>query len=440
MKKGRIILTVVLIAMIGWGWFSQTAFSANQTESYHAAITEADACYEKQLYQKAIILYEDALKLKEDKEIREKWLRSYESASEAEEITNSDYINAMKKVVEIYPKRTDLWEALIKEAINRKDFKEAKDYYEDAIDVGADKDVISKYKNTIYYSVSENNRIFASVLMSSQGYFTVFDGNKWGVIDSAGKWIYECIYDYAGPVINNDVYFLTTSKDSRIYNNSKVAQAIFTEKSLTSKVISEGIVPLCSESVWKFYDYQDEKYILDSYDDVSCFIDGKAAIKNSGKWSVIDKSGTAVSDKEFDDIKLLGTGEYVVNGIMIASVNGKYGIYDASGKSKSDFTASNMDKCMGGNIAFEDSKGKWGFVNGEGKIVIEPDFDEAMSFSNGLAAVRSGDKWGFINESGELVIEYQYSDGGYFNNNGICFVGLSDEQLYMISLRFKGEK
>lgn len=87
-------------------------------------------------------------------------------------------------------------------------------------------------------------------------------------------------------------------------------------------------------------------------------------------------------------------------------------------------------------IAYKDSNGKWGFVNNDGKTVIEPKFDEAMSFSNGLAAVRSGDKWGFIDDSGELVIDYKYSDGGYFTNNGICFVGLSDEQMHMISLRF----
>ena len=91
---------------------------------------------------------------------------------------------------------------------------------------------------------------------------------------------------------------------------------------------------------------------------------------------------------------------------------------------------------MGGKIAYKDSKGKWGFVNSDGKTAIEPKYDEAMSFSNGLAAVRSGDKWGFINESGELVIDYKYSDGGYFTNNGVCFVGLSDEQMYMITLRF----
>ena len=44
--------------------------------------------------------------------------------------------------------------------------------------------------------------------------------------------------------------------------------------------------------------------------------------------------------------------------------------------------------------------GKWGFIDKTGHYVINPQFDEADSFSDGLAAVRIGDsttgKWGFI--------------------------------------------
>jgi len=39
-------------------------------------------------------------------------------------------------------------------------------------------------------------------------------------------------------------------------------------------------------------------------------------------------------------------------------------------------------------IAFKNNN-KWGFVNEEGKIVIEPQYDNAKSFSYGLAAVFS---------------------------------------------------
>jgi hypothetical protein len=44
--------------------------------------------------------------------------------------------------------------------------------------------------------------------------------------------------------------------------------------------------------------------------------------------------------------------------------------------------------------------GKWGFIDGTGKMVVAPQFDGCESFAEGLAAVRIGDantgKWGYI--------------------------------------------
>lgn len=53
--------------------------------------------------------------------------------------------------------------------------------------------------------------------------------------------------------------------------------------------------------------------------------------------------------------------------------------------------------------------GKVGFIDKTGKIVITPQFDNALNdegrtFSEGLAAVKVGDKWGYIDKSGKFVI------------------------------------
>ena len=40
--------------------------------------------------------------------------------------------------------------------------------------------------------------------------------------------------------------------------------------------------------------------------------------------------------------------------------------------------------------------GKLGFIDKTGAFVINPQFDDAESFSEGLAAVEIDDKWGFI--------------------------------------------
>ena len=52
--------------------------------------------------------------------------------------------------------------------------------------------------------------------------------------------------------------------------------------------------------------------------------------------------------------------------------------------------------------------GRWGFVNQSGTTVINPQFERAQSFSEGLAGVRTGGKWGFIGENGKFSINPQF--------------------------------
>lgn len=63
---------------------------------------------------------------------------------------------------------------------------------------------------------------------------------------------------------------------------------------------------------------------------------------------------------------------------------------------------------------------KWGYIDRTGKIAIQPQFEAAQPFSEGLAAVKSG-KWGYINTKGEFVINPQF-DGADRFSEGLAFV------------------
>ncbi len=54
--------------------------------------------------------------------------------------------------------------------------------------------------------------------------------------------------------------------------------------------------------------------------------------------------------------------------------------------------------------------GRWGYADARGNWLIEPRFEDAEPFSDGLAAVKSGRRWGFIDRSGKLVIAALYTD------------------------------
>lgn len=71
---------------------------------------------------------------------------------------------------------------------------------------------------------------------------------------------------------------------------------------------------------------------------------------------------------------------------------------------------------------------KWGYVNGSGQMVINPQFDNANDFHEGRAAVCLGkpctwwdapspneSRWGFIDASGKMVITPQYGSATDFS-------------------------
>lgn len=50
----------------------------------------------------------------------------------------------------------------------------------------------------------------------------------------------------------------------------------------------------------------------------------------------------------------------------------------------------------------------WGYLDKTGNFAIEPRFEQALSFSDGLAGVQIGGAWGFIDKTGHSVIDPQY--------------------------------
>ena len=66
--------------------------------------------------------------------------------------------------------------------------------------------------------------------------------------------------------------------------------------------------------------------------------------------------------------------------------------------------------------------GRWGFVNKSGETVINPQFDRAEGFAEGLAPVRMG-RWGYVDASGKIAINPQFDKADVFSD-GLAAVKL----------------
>lgn len=47
---------------------------------------------------------------------------------------------------------------------------------------------------------------------------------------------------------------------------------------------------------------------------------------------------------------------------------------------------------------------RYGYISGNGDVVIKPTFDEAYDFSDGLGLVKAGGRYGYIDRKGEYII------------------------------------
>ena len=94
--------------------------------------------------------------------------------------------------------------------------------------------------------------------------------------------------------------------------------------------------------------------------------------------------------------------------------------------------------CSKSSSGIPDNSGRWqfsendkmGFLDDSGKVVINPTFDAAGTFTDGLAAVRVGERWGYINPKGDLVVNPQFDGAGEFAE-GLAPVKVKDRYGYI---------
>ena len=92
MKKIRAILSVILVIAICAAWVAQITSGGASESEYDKYLDSAENYMARSLYQKAADSYKSALLLKEDKEIRDKWIQANHMAYDDEVISKNSLL------------------------------------------------------------------------------------------------------------------------------------------------------------------------------------------------------------------------------------------------------------------------------------------------------------------------------------------------------------
>ncbi len=191
---------------------------------------------------------------------------------------------------------------------------------------------------------------------------------------------------------------------------------------------SDGLAAVYLEDKgWGFIDMSGKEVIELQFSSVRYFSEGLAGVQVGDKWGFIDKTGQVVIKPQYEVVNSFSEGVAVVVKGNDAFLINKFGeaIFSRSMNDLQFNIHENARLSEGLIDAFDTVKSKTGFIDKTGKFVIEPKFDDAAPFAEGLARVMveedGEEKVGFIDHSGQFVIPPTFNTDADFRRNSYDF-------------------
>lgn len=284
---------------------------------------------------------------------------------------------------------------------------------------------ISQKKETIFTCINLNGEKLFSIRAYSVNAFSdglaeisrpVLEGQtsfrKYGFIDETGTIVIPCKY-YDTRSFKYGVAWVKDTEDGPYYLINKKGETIGTTKWKKIGSFIEGFSAVYDdEGKMGFVNRKGElvipcKYLGDG------FSEGLACVTeyNSEKelYGFIDTTGKVVIPFQYAQA---GTSSFR-NGECRVQINGVTCLINPKGEVV--FKPTLTRNCMGfssglcATYANSSNRSEWGYYNRNNEWVIQPKYDHAEDFQNGLAIVGIGEKYGVIDSTGKIVIPIQYA-------------------------------
>lgn len=419
-NKSLIILAVVLLNVLAAAMIISSIVSGNS--KYDEAISQARNYSEQNLCSRAITQYKEVLKIKDTIEVRTEMILTYQKGLENGEFTNKYEIdNQVFAVIDAHRDNNKAYEYAAQFFFDTEDYEDCVTVLKQAEHQNVTSKKLKEITNNVRYKYSLAYSMYSEVKPIFDGKYAIREGETYRYLDNKASSTVGSGYTFASS-FSEKLAFVKKDGYTFIVNEAGERQAYFSENIASSSGVGSGLLACLEDDVYKYYDTNGE-YKFGEYKFAGRFRNNIAAVKeNDGEWYLINPEGKKIVDTKFEEVLLNEHDECAARGVIFAKTNGKYKMYNLDMKQIGSFECD--DACLfvsEGYAAFA-KEGKWGFVDEKGKVVIEPKYDGAKSFSAGIAGVKNGEKWSFINEKGEIVIEGDFEDVDYMNDAGLCFV------------------
>ncbi len=226
-----------------------------------------------------------------------------------------------------------------------------------------------------YGFIAKNGKVLTQFVYDlatdfKEGFAIVSLDDKYGIINSLGKYVVEPTYEDVIPIGSNRL---------------KVA----------------------NDELWGIIDYHGKIIQPLIYDAIGDYGNGLALVAHAGKYGYVNDTGALrIPIKYLYSSVVLNTGKFE-KGYVLLKIKGKQILSDSSGMIISFPGIENYGLPSEGFFPVMKNK-KWGYSDFSGKIKIGNKFEDAGTFQNGVALVRSKGLYGMIDTTGSFIISPIY--------------------------------
>lgn len=273
----------------------------------------------------------------------------------------------------------------------------------------------------LYFRAEEMNEITNNSMV-------VLKGENYGLVDAVGRELIASKYKEIHPFSIDAFALAVRENDEYIYLDQDGQTRMVPDKEYSDLgMMSSGRAVASKNGKYGYLNRDMEPVGEFVWENISGIINGIGAAKKDGKWALINKDCKEKTEFLYDDVIRDKNGFCSMQKRVFVKEGGSYHMIDTKGKTIGE-EKFDIAKAFGENgCAAVCQNGKWGFVDKDGSMVIECDYEDASSFQNSLAAVKKDGKWGYIDEEGNLVVEPKFEEVTSVSKQGTAAVKIEEE-------------
>lgn len=424
MKNYRKIIPLALVVLMALACYSLVSNAVKENSDYNHYLSEARKYAELDITKYAIENYNKALSINPTPDVYVEVAEYYER----QENSDTKLLNWCEDFFEKYPTNSRSYDCILKAYMKQKDYDSCFDVLSTAEKRNVSSEYIKSVKNELSYTFKLDFNTYDDVGIYGNGFCAVKSKDAWGYVDSYGNQKTPITYVSAAPFTKAEMAPVVDQKGECYFIDNTGSRVLASkEKYKSFGISSDDIIKVELENGKYSYCDSELNKLFGEYDDATAFNNGIAAVKENGQWKIINNEGNAKSSTEYADVVADEKNIVFRNDRLFVGDGTGYIMIDSSGKQIGNEKYENAHCFADSTYAAVENDGKWFFIDKNAKRLSDKTYEDARSYSNGLAAVKISGKWGFVDTDENVVIEQQFFGAKDFSEKGSCFIQTGDK-------------